>query len=72
MDEEKINEQQNPVNKETPKKQLPLTLILGGVATVCAILAVLFLVLWLGAKNNAPHHKSDIDKTYLVNLDLIC
>ena len=58
MDEEKINEQQNPVNKETPKKQLPLTLILGGIATVCAILAVLFLVLWLGAKNNAPTNQN--------------
>ena len=58
MDEEKINEQQNPVNKETPKKQPPLTLILGGVAAVCAILAVLFLVLWLGAKNNAPTNQN--------------
>ena len=58
MSEEKINEQQNPVNKETPKKQPPLTLILGGVAAVCAILAVLFLVLWLGAKNNAPTNQN--------------
>ena len=54
MSEEKNNEQQNSVNKETSKKQPPLTLILVAATAVCLVLAVVFLVLWLGAKNNAP------------------
>ena len=54
MSEEKINDQQNPKINEPSKKQPPVTLILVAATAVCLVLAVVFLVLWLGAKNNAP------------------
>ena len=68
MSEEKINEPKELEAKETPKKQPTKTIILGAIAAVCAILAVVFLVLWLRAKNNTLTDQND-DSSSVGNSD---
>lgn len=68
MSEEKINEPKELEAKQTPKKQPTTTIILAAIAAVCAILAVVFLVLWLGAKNSIPTDQND-DSSSVGNSD---
>ena len=58
MEENKIPEKNTTPSAETMVQIPKSTLIIGGVAAFCAILAVLFLALWLGAKNNAPTNQN--------------